>query len=355
MIGERLKRARAASGLSMEKLAREVGVSANMIKKYEHNVSMPGSSKLISLAQALDTRVEYFFRPNHCQLNDLEYRKRNRTTQKTINNIKENVMDQAERWFELKNLWPNAPIREFLIPPILPKEINSLEQVEEIADTIRQEWSLGLNPIPHVISMLETQGILVIITNAGSQKDFDGLQTKINSQPIIVCIDYNDGARQRFTLAHELGHLLLQNRIGEDMDEEKVCNRFAGALLIPSSSVQEYFGKKRHKIEFQELFHLKHTFGISMLACLRRAADLSIISHTTYTHMMIEFGKRGWRSCEPDKSYPKEETNVFHRLVFRALGEGIIGESKAAELLKEPLMQFHRERSLEPMHAATHQ
>lgn len=349
MIGERLKRARIASGLSMDQLARMVGVSANMIKKYEHNKNMPTSSRLISLAQALDIRVEYFFRPIHCQLSDLEYRKRKRSTQTAINKIKEHVMDQAERWFELKSLWPLFPIQEFVIPSSLPKEINLLEQVEEIADTIRLEWNLGFNPIPDVISMLETQGMLILITNAGSQKDFDGLQAKINNQPIIVCTDYNDGARQRFTLAHELGHLLLKNRIGKDMDEEKVCNRFAGALLFPQSSVQQYFGKKRNTIEFQELYHLKHIFGISMQACLRRIADLSIISHNTYKYMMIEFGKRGWRTCEPEKPYPKEETHVFRRLVFRALGEGIIGESKAAELLKEPLMQFYRERSLESL------
>ena len=264
-------------------------------------------------------------------------------------------MDQAERWSELKDLWPHAPIREFSIPQILPEKICSLGQVEEIADSIRKEWSLGFNPISNVISMLETQGILIIITDAGSQHDFDGLQTKIGNQPIIVCIDYDDGARQRFTLAHELGHLLLQNRIGADMDEENVCNRFAGALLLPSSIVQEHFGKKRNTLEFQELYYLKHRFGISMQACLRRAADLSIISQNTYTSMMIEFSKRGWRKSEPEKPYPKEGTQVFRSLVFRALGEGLIGESKAAELLKEPLMQFHRERSLELFHAASHQ
>jgi len=354
MIGERLKRARAASGLSMEKLAREVGVSANMIKKYEHNKSMPNSSKLLTLAQALGIQAEYFFRPINCQLNDLEYRKRKRTTQTSMNKIKENVIDQAERWFELKNLWPNSPICEFLIPPNLPKKIYSLDQVEEIAETIRHEWNLGLNPIPHIVSMLETQGILVLITNTGNQHDFDGLQTKIGSQQIIVCVDYDDGARQRFTLAHELGHVLLQNRMGEDIEEEKACNRFAGALLFPSLSVRNYLGKTRRQIEFQELYHLKHAFGISMQACLRRAADLSIISHATFKHMMYAFGKRGWRSCEPGEPYPKEETHLFRHFVFRALGERIIGESKAAELLKEPLMQFHRERSLEPVHAAAY-
>ena len=53
MIGERIKRARAAAGLSMQALGKQVGVSANMIKKYEHNVSMPGSAVFIKLGKAL--------------------------------------------------------------------------------------------------------------------------------------------------------------------------------------------------------------------------------------------------------------------------------------------------------------
>ena len=60
MIGERLKRARAAAGLSMQALGEQAGVSANMIKKYEHDVSMPSSSMLLKLGKALGVRSEYF-------------------------------------------------------------------------------------------------------------------------------------------------------------------------------------------------------------------------------------------------------------------------------------------------------
>ncbi|MEY2345160.1 helix-turn-helix domain-containing protein [Proteus mirabilis] len=63
MIGERIKRARAAAGLSMQALGEQVGISANMVKKYEHDQSMPSSGVLLKLATALSVRTEYFFRP----------------------------------------------------------------------------------------------------------------------------------------------------------------------------------------------------------------------------------------------------------------------------------------------------
>ncbi|WP_225981378.1 helix-turn-helix domain-containing protein [Mannheimia pernigra] len=61
MIGERLKLARSAAGLSMQALVSAVGISANMIKKYEHNLNMPTSSMLLKLSQVLNTRIEFFF------------------------------------------------------------------------------------------------------------------------------------------------------------------------------------------------------------------------------------------------------------------------------------------------------
>ncbi|WP_204800135.1 helix-turn-helix domain-containing protein, partial [Nitrosomonas nitrosa] len=58
MIGERLARARAAANLSMRALAVQAGVSANMIKKYEHDLSMPASPTLLKLSKALGVRTE---------------------------------------------------------------------------------------------------------------------------------------------------------------------------------------------------------------------------------------------------------------------------------------------------------
>jgi len=108
MFGERLVRARKAAGLSMSALATKVGVSANAIKKYEHGANMPSSGNLLKLAKALNIRTEYFFRPVKVELKGIEYRKRANTPQKLINQINANVMDQAERWSELLNLYPDS-------------------------------------------------------------------------------------------------------------------------------------------------------------------------------------------------------------------------------------------------------
>lgn len=354
MIGERLKRARAAAGLSMESLGQQAGVSANMIKKYEHDESMPSSGVLIRLAKALTVRVEYFFRPAKIELGSVEYRKRSSTPVGVLKRIEADVLDQAERWHELVNLWPNFPIPPFSIPEQLPGQINTLEQVEELANQIRALWQLGLGPISDLIDVLESKGILVIITKVEVQAKFDGLQAFIAGKPVIVISAQWPGDRQRFTLAHELGHLLLHGRLSETVDEEKACNWFASALLLPASPLRQQLGEKRHTLEARELYLLKHEYGLSMGSCLYRAANLEIITQAAQKHLLILFSKQGWRTQEPGDPYPQEATLLFQQLVYRALGEGLIGESKAAELLGIPVFQFHQARKLESLDAVTH-
>lgn len=347
MFGERLNRARSASGLSMDKLGKLAGVSANMIKKYEHNESMPSSAVMIKVSKALNVRMEYFFRPVKVELKNIEYRKRSSTPKKLLNQIHADVLDQAERWLQLANLWPNFPIQKFEQPVTLPQKIFAIDEIEKFTQLVRAEWELGLNPIPDLIDLLESKGILVISTDVEINSKFDGLQAEINGQPVIVISSHWSGDRQRFTLAHELGHILVQGLLSEGADEEKVCNRFASAFLLPKKAFVEHFGEQRFDLEARELYLLKQEFGVSMSACLYRAKDLGVIPESLYKKAAIAFVKKGWKKQEPGEQLPPEKTFLFEQLVYRALADDIISESKAAELMSMPLMVFHQQRKLE--------
>lgn len=345
MIGERLKRARAAAGLSMQALADQVGISANMIKKYEHNASMPSSGVLLKLATALSVRTEYFFRPAQVTLGQVEYRKKASASKGLLKKIESDVIEQAERWLALKNLWPNFPIKLFDYQIDMPK-LNTLDDVEKAAIKLRNDWQLGMNPLPDLIDLLESKGILVIISHVPQADKFDGLQANISGQPIIVVSSHWSGCRQRFTLVHELGHLILHDVLAESLDEETVCNRFASAFLLPDIGIYQHLGEKRFNIDPKELYFLKHEFGLSMAACLYRSADLGIISKEKVRQIYIQFSKNGWRKQEPGQPYPQEKTQLFEQLVFRALAEGILSEPKAAELLQISVMTLHKQRQM---------
>ena len=117
----------------------------------------------------------------------------------------------------------------------------------------------------------------------------------------------------------------------------------------------QLLGERRHALEWQELYVLKHEFGLSMAAWLQRAKQCGVISEAVYLSLFKRFSAKGWRKNEPGDPLPQEHPRLFEQLVYRALAEQYISEGKAAELLGLPMMRFHKERQLESSDAVAHQ
>lgn len=354
MLGKKIQRARKALGLSLRDLGDQIALSHAAIKKYEDGEVTPSSDVLIKLGKALHVRVEYFFRPERFTLENIHYRKHADMPERHLEEITAKILDQVERRVELENLFPTSPVRSFSVKN-LPKKINHIDEVEKLADRIRNQWNLGFDPIPDLIDILEEQGIKVFGIDNEQYSKIDGLYAEVNGMPVIVVGDQRPGDRQRFTLAHELAHLLLDNRLVEGLDIESCCNRFAGAFLLPKRSLINVLGEHRNSIEPRELSLLKQEFGISMTSILHRAEETEIISNNVYRQLRAEFSERGWSKKEPGEQYPKEITHIFEQMIFHALAEQYIGESKAAELMNMPLESFRSLRAMESQDVAHHQ
>src|SRR5690625_6858205 len=103
--------------------------------------------------------------------------------------------------------------------------------IEDVADDLRVHWDLGLAAIHNLIDVLEQQGIGVIITSVDADNQFDGLVGTIEGHPFIVVSDQWPGDRQRFTLAHELGHLIM-DRSEEHTSELQSRGHLVCRLLL---------------------------------------------------------------------------------------------------------------------------
>ena len=356
MIGERIKRARSAAGLSLRDAAERAELSAMAISKFERGEATPSSQSLIRLSRAFGTPLEFFFRPDTVTLEKPKYRKRASLGKKQLVRIEADILDQVERFVELLALFPNAPAVPFELPTGLPQSIVTMDDVESVAMHVRNVWGLGRNEIFAVADAFEERGILVLTTEVEGESKFDGLATKVNGFPIVVVGEQWPGDRQRFTLGHELGHLVLEGRL-EDLSEkeqEKACNRFAGAFLVPRETVIAELGEHRSDIEPKELYQLKHKYGLSMGGWLYRALDVGVISRATYEKLIRRFSANGWRKNEPGKSFPPEKPHFFERLIVHALAEEMISMSKAAELMSIPLWQFREQLIIETPDASAY-
>jgi Zn-dependent peptidase ImmA (M78 family)/DNA-binding XRE family transcriptional regulator len=350
----RLQQARKAAGLSLRALGDLVNLSHAAIKKYEDGVVYPSSDILIKLARALNVRVDFFFRPIKVTLENVKFRERKKLNEKAVEAIKFGVIDQIERRLELENLYPSSPVPIFELSADFPRKINSLEEIESIAEKLRNHWKLGFAPIHDLIDAFESQGIRVFVIDI-DEEHFDGLSTVINGQPIIVTSSRWPGDRQRFNLAHELAHYIFIDSLSPKLDEEQACNRFAGAFLFPCEAVLQTVGKERRAIEWQELLLLKEQFQVSMGAICFRLKDLGVIQEPYYKSLVIRLRQNGWHRKEPGLEIPPEKARTFNQMLFHALGEEYIGESKAAELLSCSLYQLKALRQVQNGNARTYQ
>ena len=156
--------------------------------------------------------------------------------------------------------------------------------------------------------------------------------------PVIVVRKDIPGDRQRLNIAHELGHILLDG--SEEKLEEKAAFRFAAAFLFPKEIAIQELGKYRTKLGIDELYLLKHKYGISMQAIIYRAKDLGIIKKGYFKKLFISFSKQGFRVEEPGDEFSPEEPKRMRSLLLRLLAEEIITLSRAQELYGGRILEF---------------
>jgi Zn-dependent peptidase ImmA (M78 family) len=345
IVAKRIKSARTLAGLSLRELSEKLEglVSYNAISKYEKAIMMPDSKVLIQMAHAMNVKPDYFFRPFTVEIGNIEFRKRSKLRVKAVNSIKEDVTDTISRYIELEQFLNLSSEFE---SPVKNRIINNGNDVENAVNIILEKWKIGINALPNVIELLEDKEIKVIELDA--KLEFDGLSGWANGKiPIIVVNKNFPIERKRLTALHELGHLMLS--FADDLEHktiEKLCHRFAGAMLMPEETFLLELGGARKRISVPELKAIKETYGISIQAIMARARDLDIISQERYIDFRIWINKGGEdrkKEIGLGSFIGKEQSTRFMQLLYRATSEEIISMSKAANLANQKLATFRDE------------
>ena len=345
MMGDRIRLARRKSGYSLRALSVAIAgrVSPQMIGKYERNESMPRSSVIIALADALDVTIEYLFDRWHLKLGDIEFRSTTNASQRTRSKLEVEVLSWLDQYLRIEAILElDAP--GWHSPVERPPARIGDGDIEDLAEHLRMAWGLGTAPISNMTELLESQGLRVLcIPMAGSISGFTCVASSSTSErkfPAIVVNRIHTLERRRFTLAHELGHRLLQPNSPELTDREQWSTRFAGAFLMPREHLLREVGEHRNFLSYQELLQVKRIYRVSGAALLNRLKDLDIITQSTLTRMFQSMAQ-GWRESEPEELEPAELRGQFEyplrfeRLCYRALAEDYISLYKASCFLGE--------------------
>lgn len=340
-IGKNLKRIRLLKNLSLKDAGNLLNMTATAISKYEKGEILPDSKKIIDFANAYNVKsIELLKVYNVPKMKFTSFRKKKRLTGQNLELLEELIQDEVAKYLEIIEMnnidTDNIKLKKY--------SCNNLEDAEKAANDFRNYIKISnKQPISDLINILENLGIIIIqIKNPNNRfDDFDGLSEFVNNIPVIVLLDgIKDGARQRFTIAHELGHLVL-NINNDELDEEKLCNRFASALLMPKEAIINEFGYSRGNINFFELTAFKNEFKVSYTAIVYRLKDLNIISEYLYKKLSIflsqRIGKNDPKPIQPETSFQ------FKKIVYKLEADEIISVNKACELLGVTVDEYNNE------------
>lgn len=230
--------------------------------------------------------------------------------------------------------------------------VTDLDSPADAARSIRGRWGIVAGPVPDMVKVIEQAGGLVLVRDLGTG-DLDAVShwDGGDQAPLFVLNAHAPGDRFRFSLAHELGHIVMHPEPGTTAVQERQADEFAAELLMPATDVGGEFGRG---LTLERLLALKHRWGVSMAALARRAVTLATISEWQYRNLMIEMSTLGYRVHEPGaivRECPRTVPVVASRLT-QALG--INHAAASAGLLPEEFRALYLSPSTAPTNKAGH-
>jgi Zn-dependent peptidase ImmA (M78 family)/DNA-binding XRE family transcriptional regulator len=301
--------ARRAQGMSQADLASAVCVTQAAVSKWEKGHSLPEPEIVERIASALD--VLPLVLTDHSVATTMPmFRASGIATKRDERRI--------EGRTELARLAASRILEEVDVNPALPwpSVDDPLGDIpEEAAAALRRVWRIPPGPIANLTKFVESAGAVVLRVDFGHPKvEAAYAHPRRDVKRWVLINTYTeDWARQRLTLAHELGHAMLHHwdafNVPDERGREAQAYAFALALAVPA---EDFIPDIAHTSRrWDDFLRLRHKWGISAAALSRRARDLGLLDTDAYRAINITRRTRGHWNYEPGDDAQLERPTIF--------------------------------------------
>lgn len=325
---ERLTLARHLEGLRKSELAARLGKSSTSVAAWESGAKRPTPANISELAMSLGVAPDFFSPrgvqtvpgcavPHFRSLRSTSQRARDQAFAYGV--LAVDIAEAVEKHVEFPSV---------RIPSIEVSADDDDAAPEEAARRLRQEWDVESGPMKHLVRLLENHGVLVVFSPPQTSA-VDAYSFESATRPVVVLNPTKrDYYRQRFDVAHELGHLVMHRDAepGGRLVEEQ-ANRFAAELLMPATQLRELLPTSMNARSWDRLGSLKEQWGVSIQALLFRARRLGTIGDVTYRNAVITLTQRGWRRQEPGLITALEQPSMLPTSIDLLASAGISRET----------------------------
>lgn len=327
-------------GLNQSQFAKLLGISQPVISKLEKGDKNLEENQIEKFKEYFEPS---FFKRNVENVNQkLFYRKLSSITKTKLAlfesrlNLLHNTISEALEIIDLDaDGLPKINTDDF----IKEKDNEFKIDFEYLATEIRLKFGIGRGPINNIVDLLESKGIIIHFFDydfiSSDNNKFDGVSFYVKGIPVILVNDKIPNSRKVFTIAHELGHLLLhfEDLISIDRDIEAEANHFAASFLAPEKDIKSSL----RQLTLEKLKSLKLEWNMSISSLVYRAYSLGTISQQTLRFWMMKLAPI--RKQEPLEFEIAKPTllNKMFKLLESETDNGFYKQLGFTEKLREEL------------------
>ena len=336
--------ARGSRGLTQKELVEKSNgiLSQAALSKIEQGLTESSIEIINEIARITNYPVKFFFEDYIPYSHHSVYHRKRKTIARSI---LKRIDDNTEiKILHIQKLLVAVDIPDDSFPPIDPDlPIDPLS----VARSARQYFKCPKGPIKSIVEIIERAGGIIIPCNFGTPK-MDGFTMFIDKTPPLIFINKDmTGDRWRWTLGHELGHIIMHlHRFVQDEEAAHVeADQFASEFLMPEDDIRYQL----HSINLDKLAALKKYWKVSMAALLKRAQSLRLLSPRMARQNWMLLSSKGWRLREPPETdIPIEKPLVFEKLLQIHRDELGYTTEEFAEMLRIPIEDFEENYQPKP-------
>lgn len=320
----RLTLARERNGWFRKELASRCGITAQTVSNWETGSTLPSRRTIADLAETLGFPESFFFQDDVKKLSQggLTFRARSRTPawQKHSAVAAATMVSELVNWID----------ERFELPEVrLPRLVGQTPDVA--ARMVRAEWMLGQKPIPNMIHLLESRGVLVF-SLAQNCREIDAFSFWAGERPVVMLNTMKSAERSRMDAAHELMHLIAhEEETGKS--EEQEATAFGGNFLLPASDV---LARVKRVVSLPQLIEAKRRWGVALSALVYRLHELGIASDWQYRTLFVEMAKKNYLADEPNPIEVRETSSLLAQVFQHLQEQGVHLKDVAEDLSWRP-------------------
>jgi Zn-dependent peptidase ImmA (M78 family)/transcriptional regulator with XRE-family HTH domain len=338
--GAMLRLARQRRGARQNEAAKKLGVSPTDLSRIENDAKEPSSDLLEKAAGEFGVPVEFFALTDRIYGAPVSvhpmWRKKADVTAGEMDAV---IAELNVRTMHLRRLLQSTEINPIRTVPQL--DIEEYGSPAKIAAMMRAHWMLPAGPIPNLTQIVEEAGIVIVHSRMGGSS-ISGVTFRVPGLPPLIVLNSDQPAdRMRFTLSHELAHIVMHQFPTPTMEQE--ANEFASCFLVPTKDVASHFGPGR--VDLPKLAALKRVWKVSMASLVFAADRAGKLTTSQKNYIWQQFSMAGIRTSEPPElDFPSEQPTIVASLLrihIENLGYSIAEVAKILTMTEAELPEFY--------------